>query len=215
MSADHRKPVVAFVLLAFVAAALVGVQRAEAQDGRLLAAAVVGASVTAHGTLPSPEKLSAISSRARVSALGPVFTALSEVADGSGSESGGSESDGGVAAGVVPETAERTEPLLLVTRWTANTDAAPDRDRSSTDRPNERANGHPTDRDTDRAAEKTRQRQPRTRKTEKAEQAGTRSAQKAAKARQRPVRAQRAQWSRKPGSSATVWSHGRGGRSGR
>jgi hypothetical protein len=42
MSADHRKPVVAFVVLAFLAAALVGVQRADAQAGRLMAAVLGG-----------------------------------------------------------------------------------------------------------------------------------------------------------------------------
>ena len=48
MSADHRKPVVAFVVLAFLAAALVGVQRADAQAGRFLAAAL-GSDLHAHG----------------------------------------------------------------------------------------------------------------------------------------------------------------------
>ena len=48
MSADHRKPVVAFVVLAFLAAALVGVQRADAQAGRFMAA-VLGGDVHAQG----------------------------------------------------------------------------------------------------------------------------------------------------------------------
>lgn len=47
MSTDHRKPVVAFVCLAFIAAALVGVQRANAQAGRFLEA-FVGSGARVH-----------------------------------------------------------------------------------------------------------------------------------------------------------------------
>jgi hypothetical protein len=50
MSTDHRRPAVAFVVLAFVAAALVGVQKADAQGGRFLAA-VVGSDVHARGAI--------------------------------------------------------------------------------------------------------------------------------------------------------------------
>jgi hypothetical protein len=50
MSTDHRKPAVAFVVLAFMAAALVGVQNADAQGGRFLAA-VVGSDVHARGAI--------------------------------------------------------------------------------------------------------------------------------------------------------------------
>lgn len=56
MSAEHRRPAAAFVVLAIVAAAVVGIQRAEAQGGRLLAA-VIGAGVSVHGTLPRAEPL--------------------------------------------------------------------------------------------------------------------------------------------------------------
>lgn len=56
MSAEHRRPTVAFVVLALVAAAVVGVQRADAQGGRLLAA-VIGAGVSVQGTLPRAEPL--------------------------------------------------------------------------------------------------------------------------------------------------------------
>jgi hypothetical protein len=56
MSAEHRRPAAAFVVLALVAAAVVGIQRAEAQGGRLLAA-VIGAGVSVHGTLPRVEPL--------------------------------------------------------------------------------------------------------------------------------------------------------------
>ena len=51
MSADHRKPVVAFVVLAFLAAALVGVQRADAQAGGFLAA-VLGSDAHVQGQAP-------------------------------------------------------------------------------------------------------------------------------------------------------------------
>lgn len=50
MSSDHRKPVVAFVALVFIAAALVGIDRADAEGGRLLAA-VIGTSVRVQGDL--------------------------------------------------------------------------------------------------------------------------------------------------------------------
>jgi hypothetical protein len=58
VSADHRKPVVAFVLLALTAATLVGVQRADARGDRLVAA-LIGAGVQAHGMLP-PSRESAV-----------------------------------------------------------------------------------------------------------------------------------------------------------
>lgn len=50
VSADHRKPFLAFIALAVLAAAIVGVQGAEARPGRFLAAAI-GAGATVHGTL--------------------------------------------------------------------------------------------------------------------------------------------------------------------
>lgn len=50
MSADHRKPVVAFIVLAFIAAALVGIQRADAQAGRFLALVTHDKAVV-HGTV--------------------------------------------------------------------------------------------------------------------------------------------------------------------
>lgn len=51
MSADHRKPVVAFIVLAFIAAALVGIQRADAETGRFLALVTHGKAVV-HGSVP-------------------------------------------------------------------------------------------------------------------------------------------------------------------
>lgn len=63
----------AFVLLAFVAAALVGIQRADAQGGRLMAA-VIGGTVRVHGILPAPSTESLDTAEAQ--ALGPVFAAL-------------------------------------------------------------------------------------------------------------------------------------------
>ena len=51
MSADHRKPVVAFIVLAVLAAALVGFQRADARTGQFLAS-LVGVGDRVEGTLP-------------------------------------------------------------------------------------------------------------------------------------------------------------------
>jgi hypothetical protein len=50
MSTDHRKPAVAFVALAFAAAALVGVHQADAQAGRFLAG-IVGSHAQANGEI--------------------------------------------------------------------------------------------------------------------------------------------------------------------
>ena len=58
MSAEHRRPAVAFVVLAILAAGVVGIHRAEAQAGRLIAA-VIGAGASVHGTLPQAEPLAA------------------------------------------------------------------------------------------------------------------------------------------------------------
>ena len=76
MSADHRKPFLAFVVLAFIATALVGVQRADAQPGRFLAA-VVSTTVRVQGTLPTSE-VSLDAARHRLASLGPAFAALGE-----------------------------------------------------------------------------------------------------------------------------------------
>lgn len=51
MSADHRKPVVAFVVLAFLAAALVGIQRADARGAQFVAS-ILGVTGRVQGTLP-------------------------------------------------------------------------------------------------------------------------------------------------------------------
>lgn len=74
MSAEHRKPVLAFVLLAFAAATLIGIQSADARGGRLMAA-VIGGTVRVHGSLPlvSSEPFEASE---EVADLGPVFEAL-------------------------------------------------------------------------------------------------------------------------------------------
>jgi len=74
VSADHRKPFLAFVALALVAAALVGVQRADAQPGRFLAAAI-GTTVRVQGTLPASE-LSLDVARHRLVSLSPAFATL-------------------------------------------------------------------------------------------------------------------------------------------
>ena len=75
MSADHRKPVVAFAMLVVAAAFIVGIQQAEAVNGRLLAAAV-GAGTHVHGTLPSLAERVDGRDVAHADALGPVFGAL-------------------------------------------------------------------------------------------------------------------------------------------
>ena len=79
MSADHRKPLVAFVVLAFAAAAIVGIQRAEAQAGRFLAA-VVGTSVRVQGTLSSDD--GPVEAAIRAAGLGPAFSSLDRVLRG-------------------------------------------------------------------------------------------------------------------------------------
>jgi hypothetical protein len=71
MSTDHRKPAVAFVALAFAAAALVGVHQADAQAGRFLAA-VVGSEAHARGQVAA---LPEAGSQEHAS-LGPAFSAF-------------------------------------------------------------------------------------------------------------------------------------------
>ena len=72
VSADHRKPLVAFVLLALAAAVLVGVGRAHADAGRLFEAAG-GRTVHVRGAVPAP---GASGGGAEASGLGPAFDAL-------------------------------------------------------------------------------------------------------------------------------------------
>lgn len=73
MSTDHRKPALAFIVLALAAAVLVGVQRADAHAGRMLAAAI-GTTVRVHGTVPS---LGGSTELARQgAAIGPAFEEL-------------------------------------------------------------------------------------------------------------------------------------------
>lgn len=76
MSADHRKPFLAFVVLAFVASAIVGVQRADAQPGHFLAA-VIGTTVRVQGTLPAGE-VTLDAARHRLASLSPAFAALGD-----------------------------------------------------------------------------------------------------------------------------------------
>ncbi len=77
MSAEHRKPVVAFVVLAFLAAVLVGTQRADARGGQFFAA-VAGASARVHGVLPTLAIASTVAARQDIEALGPVFVAVAD-----------------------------------------------------------------------------------------------------------------------------------------
>lgn len=70
MSTQHRKPLAAFIVLVFLAAGVVGVQKADAQAGRLLAAAV-GTGVRVHGALPAAPETSATTES-------PAFDALAD-----------------------------------------------------------------------------------------------------------------------------------------
>ncbi len=75
MSAEHRKPLAAFILLAFAAAVIVGVQRADAQPGRFLAS-VVGSTERVHGLFPELSGSSAQLSGKQLGRLGPAFGAV-------------------------------------------------------------------------------------------------------------------------------------------
>jgi hypothetical protein len=75
VSAQHRKPVVAFVLLACLAVAIVGVRAAEGSKGRFIAAPV-GVAAEVHGTIPGQSEADRRSAAERVEALGPAFAAL-------------------------------------------------------------------------------------------------------------------------------------------
>jgi hypothetical protein len=55
MSTDHRKPAVAFVALALAAAALVGIQQADAQGGRFMAG-IVGIDAHARGEIAAASR---------------------------------------------------------------------------------------------------------------------------------------------------------------
>lgn len=129
MSTEHRRPAVAFAILAIVAAAVVGVQRAEAQGGRLLAA-VVGAGVSVQGTLPRTE---------------PVAAA---VLDDTGLFPGGSlliladapAAKGQVVAAVEP-TSEPAVAPAAATRGSVRTPSAVDRDRADPGRTTRAPNG--------------------------------------------------------------------------
>lgn len=98
MSAEHRKPIAAFVVLVFVAAAVVGIQRAEAQGGRLLAA-VIGTTVRVQGTLALSETVPALSVR-RVAALGPASTQVTTLLGASAGSEDSEVSSRPVAAGI-------------------------------------------------------------------------------------------------------------------
>lgn len=78
MSTDHRKPVVAFVMLALAAALVIGVQQAEAQGGRLLAAPA-GVGTHVQGTIVSPTETLDSRDYGRLVDLGPTLVSLREV----------------------------------------------------------------------------------------------------------------------------------------
>jgi hypothetical protein len=83
MSTDHRKPVVAFVCLAFIAAALIGVQRADAQAGRFLEA-FVGSGVRVHSDTLLTGEVRRLEGGKRLAGLGPGFEVLAELSPGAG-----------------------------------------------------------------------------------------------------------------------------------
>jgi hypothetical protein len=89
MSTDHRKPAVAFVALAFAAAALVGVQQADAQTGRFMAA-VVGSDAHARGELAAA---SGARSPERGAPLVPALPPFARTAEPSGSPTRTSDPD--------------------------------------------------------------------------------------------------------------------------
>lgn len=102
MSAQHRKPFVAFVVLALAVVALIGAQHADAQPGRLLVAGI-GAQVEVRGQLPAPADPPRAAS-SRVVALGPAFAAL---ADGTGL------ADNLLRSGPGASATTRTTPVLV------------------------------------------------------------------------------------------------------
>jgi hypothetical protein len=80
VGADHRKPVAAFVVLAFIAAALVGMQRADAHGGRFLASAV-GVVERIERALPHPGPPTSAGDDDPLAARTGGFDALSHAAD--------------------------------------------------------------------------------------------------------------------------------------
>lgn len=108
MSAEHRKPAVAFAVLALVAATLVGMQRADAQGGSFLAA-VAGATVRVQGTVPRGAVHLAATARDGGAALGPALDAvLTEARE----RSGGRDTAAALVGTLGPDTASesRTAP---------------------------------------------------------------------------------------------------------
>lgn len=129
MSTEHRRPAVAFVILAIVAAAVVGVQRAEAQGGRLLAA-VVGAGVSVQGTLTQPEPVAAsVLADAGLLSNGPLL-GLSDAPAREG------ETVAAVGRARVPAVAP-----VAAARGSVRTTSAVDRDRADRDTTTRARNG--------------------------------------------------------------------------
>lgn len=75
MSAQHRKPLAAFIGLAFAAAVMVGVHRADAQTGHFLAS-VMGSTERVHGLLPELSASRSRPSGEQVDRLQPGFGAI-------------------------------------------------------------------------------------------------------------------------------------------
>jgi hypothetical protein len=112
MSAEHRKPLAAFILLALAAAVIVGVQRADAQPGRFLAS-VVGSTERVHGLLPELTDSSAQLSGSQLGRLGPAFGAViaheRRVHDRAGAERASTPAKGGHGAPGQAKQADASE----------------------------------------------------------------------------------------------------------
>lgn len=184
VSAEHRKPIVAFVLLAFAAATLVGIQSADAQGGRLMAA-VIGGTARVHGSLPLPAYEPPSET---VADLGPVFEALhSAPAPKTPTTSGEQARRGSSAATVQVQRAVATSvPSNAGTARTAASTGSTDR-RSQTAG---RVQPTPSQRAAERA-EKTaaRARAEAERASAKADRAVHRAQRAAAKAAERNAKA--------------------------
>ncbi len=83
VSTQHRKPVLAFVVLALAAVLVIGAQQADARGGRLLAG-TTGAGVHVQGTLSTPEPTLDARESQRLADLAPAFVSVREKAGHAG-----------------------------------------------------------------------------------------------------------------------------------
>jgi hypothetical protein len=117
VSAEHRKPVMAFVLLAVAAIGVVGLQRADAQPGRFLAAAV-GVHAQAQGTLHLSSPALTHVAREHAAAMGPLFEVLVTAPHGGHDGRLGAAAAQAVTTG--PQAASPGEPDVRQTQQAAN-----------------------------------------------------------------------------------------------